>query len=275
MVWMPDHLFYAMKNGGQGSKQSSGSGWIPDDLFYAMKIAQALEGGGGRQTFSKGSGKGKVKQTNWNKKTKPPTKVVTDTANVNTTKKYKGTCKTYAKLDGYGFIIPDQKGVVPGDELFVRFDEIKSTDRCPMLTKGMKVQFSLKTDTVRGKQVVQAAKVTLPGGGAIAVQDDVDAETKTFVGGQFLRYIGNLKFYLDQKGYGYIEIDDGFDYGGEQVPKQIRVEKLEMNCGPGKPAKMMKEVPVEFGIWKKEKKGDQYLAYNVTAPGGELLPSKE
>merc|ERR1712048_450923 len=194
---------------------------------------------------------------------------------VNTTKRYKGTCKSYAKLDGYGFIVPDQKGIVPGDELFVRFSDIKSNDRCPMLTKDLKVQFSLRKDEVKKKQVLQAANVTLPNGGEINVQDDVDAQTKKFVGGQFLRYSGTLKFYLDKKGFGYITVDDGFDYGGEDVPKQIRVEKLEMNCGPGKAAPMMKEVAVEFGIWKKEKGPQaQYLAYNVTAPGGEILPSQ-
>merc|ERR1712060_952940 len=138
----------------------------------------------------------------------------------------------------------------------------------------MKVQFNLKVVDHKGKKVVHACNVSGPGGKRIQCQDDNDAKQKEFVGGQFLRYSGTLKFYLDKKGYGYIDIDDGFDYQGEKVPKQIRVEKSEMNAGPGNQAKMMKDVQVEFGIWMKEGVTPKvYKAYNVTLPGGEPLPS--
>merc|ERR1712187_132981 len=129
-----------------------------------------------------------------------------------------------------------------------------------------------KKEEVKGKKVVQAAKVTAPGGAEIQVQEEADA-VKSFVGGQYLRYSGKLKFYLDKKGSGYIDIDDGFDYQGEKVPKQIRAEKSEMNAGAGLQAKMMKDVEVEFGIWMKEGNPKVYKAYNVTLPGGEPLPS--
>jgi len=104
------------------------------------------------------------------------------------------------------------------------------------------------------------------------LQDEGD-EQKEFVGGDMsLRYTGMLKFYIPKRGYGYIEIDDGFDYAGEDVPKEIRVEHVEMNCGPGGNPDFLKDLQVEFGIWKTKK--GFYKAYNCTLPDMVPLPSK-
>merc|ERR1711972_755152 len=85
-----------------------------------------------------------------------------------------------------------------------------------------------------------------------------------------IRYTGTLKFYDPKRGFGYIQIDEGFQYDQEGVPKDIRVETAEVNAG-GQNAAAAKEIKVEFGIWKTQK--GAFKAYNMTAPGGNPLPA--
>lgn len=287
MGWVPDHIWFASKGKGgatkgsgtnkasgsnkgsgnykaSGNKGKGGGNWVPDHIWYASK-GQGKGGSKGtmqsqwqKKGFSKGTSSAPIKNT------------VPADFKVNTNMKYHGIVTGYWKLKGYGWITLDKKGVVPEDRVFVYWEDIQSADRFPSLDKDMKVQFQLKKEEARGKTTVCAKAVTLPGGGAIEMQDDNDAK-KQFVGGQFLRYSGTLKFFLDKKGFGYVTIDEGYDYAGEDVPKEIRVELAEMNAGGKQPA-VMKDVQVEFGIWKTEK--GIYKAYNMTAPGGEPLPSK-
>merc|ERR1711904_374111 len=136
------------------------------------------------------------------------------------------------------------------------------------------VEFTLATkiDDKTGKKQVEAKNVTMPGGGNIAIQDQIDAEKKTFVGGQELRYTGSLKFYRAKEGYGYITMDDGYAVDAS-VPKEIRCEMAEMNAGGAKPGNMKEVSAVEFGIWKNTK--GVHKAYNVTLPGGMPLPAWE
>merc|ERR1719356_209722 len=188
------------------------------------------------------------------------TGVVTDTFKVSPAQRFTGTVTTYSKMSGYGFIAMDTKGLVPDDKLFVYWSDITSADRFPLLTKDMKVQFSIKKEEKKGKQVVSASNVTTELGQPIALQDESDTK-KTFVGGQFIRYTGNLKFYNPKNGFGYILIDEGFQYDQEGVPKEIRVETAEVNAG-GQNAGQMKDVKVEFGIWKTQK--GAFKAYNMT-----------
>merc|ERR1712228_360246 len=193
---------------------------------------------------------------------------------VNEKTRYKGTCEEYKKLNGYGFIILSQQGVVPDNKVFVHWEQLQSEDRFPHLQKGMEVECSLavKVDQKSGKKGVEARNVTMPGGAPIAIQDQVDAEKKEFIGGQQLRYTGTLKFYKAKDGFGYIQVDDGYDLDAS-VPKEIRCEMAEMNSGGQKPGNMKEVKEVEFGIWKTKK--GQHKAYNVTLPGGGSLPAWE
>merc|ERR1719324_1525748 len=118
-----------------------------------------------------------------------------------------------------------------------------------------------KTLTLRGK------KITMPGGANIAVQEGVDKEKKTFVGAQNLRYSGKLKFFNPMKGFGYITIDEGYKFEGETVPTEIKVEGSEINAGGKRTRTKLENLAVEFGI-VKNRKGTDFLAYNVTLPGG-------
>eukprot|EP00928_Gymnodinium_smaydae_P090336 TRINITY_DN74157_c0_g1_i1.p2 TRINITY_DN74157_c0_g1~~TRINITY_DN74157_c0_g1_i1.p2 ORF type:complete len:243 (+),score=70.22 TRINITY_DN74157_c0_g1_i1:110-838(+) len=202
----------------------------------------------------------------------PPKNTVDDSFAVTPDKRFEGVVSEYKKFQGYGFITPDDSGVFPGDKVFVHWEAIKSSDRFPSLVKDMKVQFSVEKVEKNGALTLKATNVTLPAGEPVALQDAADAEKKEFVGGMTARYTGNMKFFTQKQGFGYVAIDDGFQYGGEDVPKEIRVELAECNAGGANP-KDMENTKVEFGIWKTKR--GAYKAYNVTLPGGGPLPAAE
>jgi len=220
------------------------------------------KGKGGKWGWGKGWSKGQEK--------KSPPSLPEDFA-VDTEARYKGTVESYWKWHGYGFIKPEQTGLVPGDKLFIHWSSIQTEDRFPFLLKDQEVEFGLqkwtegwgekKTLTLRGK------KITMPGGANIAVQESVDKEKKTFVGAQNLRYSGKLKFFNPMKGFGYITLDEGYKFEGETVPTEIKVEGSEINAGGKRTRMKLENLAVEFGI-VKNRKGTDFLAYNVTLPGG-------
>lgn len=190
--------------------------------------------------------------------------------------RYLGTVLSYYKWSGYGFIVPSQPGLVPSGRLYVNWSNIMSEDRYPHLLKGMNVEFGLmkkKEKRHDGVLALRARMVTLPGGDNIALQDDIDAQKKTFVGAQHARYTGTLKFYNPLKGFGYITMDESSRRGlradtVEEVPRELRVEEQEVNAG-GKRPRRMENVAVEFGI-VRTRNGD-FMAYNMTMTGGKPL----
>eukprot|EP00811_Abedinium_folium_P034502 NODE_7378_length_1584_cov_15.706932.p1 GENE.NODE_7378_length_1584_cov_15.706932~~NODE_7378_length_1584_cov_15.706932.p1 ORF type:complete len:372 (-),score=104.57 NODE_7378_length_1584_cov_15.706932:376-1491(-) len=178
--------------------------------------------------------------------------------------RYSGTVGAYWKFRGCGFIDVAEKGIVPGNKLFVFWKSIQSDDRFPSLTKGQEVEFGIQLKKRDGQRTLVAKTVTLPGGGNVALQDEVDAEKKTFIGGQYLRYTGTLKFFSPRNGFGYVLLDEGYALDAS-VPKELRVETAEVNAG-GKQPRVMKDLQVEFGIWQTKK--GQHKVYNMTLPGG-------
>jgi len=186
--------------------------------------------------------------------------------------RYTGSVIEFNKWRGFGHIAMDQKGVVPGDKVFVHWKNIQTDDRFPRLQQGLSVEFGLiVSQEWRGWNKVRSLKaktVTLPGGGMVNIQDAMDAESMTFVGAQNFRYTGTVKFFDQFRNFGWVAIDDGFAMD-EPVPKEIKVEGEELNTG-GKPLRMrIDKLAVEFGIVKSKKgQGDSYMAYNVTLPGG-------
>jgi len=179
--------------------------------------------------------------------------------------RYSGVVTQYRKWSGFGFIRPERKGLVPGDKLYVKWTNLQSDDRFPFLLKDMEVEFGLMKWKHNGVESLNAKSVTLPGGMNIAVQDDVDLEKKSFVGGQNLRYTGTLKFYNPKRGFGYVSMDDGYALP-EAVPKELRVEEVEVNSGGRRPKKYMENLAVEFGIVKTRK--GTCMVYNMSLPGG-------
>eukprot|EP00933_Yihiella_yeosuensis_P013475 TRINITY_DN12473_c0_g1_i1.p1 TRINITY_DN12473_c0_g1~~TRINITY_DN12473_c0_g1_i1.p1 ORF type:complete len:345 (+),score=97.21 TRINITY_DN12473_c0_g1_i1:73-1107(+) len=189
-------------------------------------------------------------------------------------KRFTGTCNSYSKWRGFGHIELDEKGVVPGDSIFIHWKNIQSDDRFPRLKEGLKVEFGIMISMEwKGWSKVKSAKaktVTLPGGGMINIQDEMDAADIHFVGAQNLRYSGQLKFFDSNRGFGWVAIDDGFAMD-EVVPKEIKVQSNEVNCGPGgrMPRIKIENLQVEFGIMKNKK--GEYNAYNMTLPQGLAL----
>merc|ERR550525_291269 len=116
-----------------------------------------------------------------------------------------------------------------------------------------------QTESIRAKYVTQV------GGAPLAVQDELDAQKKTFIGGQHLRYTGQLQMYNSRKGFGWVTMDDGYLLE-EPVPKELKVEEPEVNAGGRRPRGWIENINVEFGIWKTLR--GQYKVYNMTLPGG-------
>jgi len=186
---------------------------------------------------------------------------------VDTDARYTGTISFYHKWKGYGFVELSEPGIVPQDKLFVHWKNIQSDDRFPFLVKGLEVEFGILKAFDWGRTTVRAKNVTLVGGTNIAMQDDVDAQEKQFVGGQHLRYTGTLKFFNPRLGFGYVTMDQGYDVDAS-VPSDLRVETMEVNSGGSRPLPMQ-NLAVEFGIWITPKGG--YKVYNMTLPGGHPL----
>lgn len=189
---------------------------------------------------------------------------------VDQNQRYTGTVNFYHKWKGYGFVEVAQKGVVPNDRLFIHWRNIQSDDRFPFLVKGLEVEFGLVKQQDKfnwNVTTVRAKEVTLVGGTNIAMQDDVDAQEKTFVGGQHLRYTGTLKFFHPRPGFGYVVMDQGYDVD-PSVPSELRVETAEVNAGGRRPLPMQ-NIAVEFGIWKTQR--GKFEVYNMTLPGGHPL----
>eukprot|EP00747_Dinoflagellata_sp_TGD_P095511 gnl/TRDRNA2_/TRDRNA2_166492_c1_seq1.p1 gnl/TRDRNA2_/TRDRNA2_166492_c1~~gnl/TRDRNA2_/TRDRNA2_166492_c1_seq1.p1 ORF type:complete len:258 (+),score=66.95 gnl/TRDRNA2_/TRDRNA2_166492_c1_seq1:98-871(+) len=250
-----------MGKGGWGKGGWDMNPWAMQQMYWAAMMAKGWGKGWG-----KGGGWGKG-YGGKGKSDKPKSTVPADFV-INDRQLFTGTVSVYYKFQGYGFIDLDQKGIVPDDKVFCYWKAVNSSDRFPTLTKDMKVQLCVEKVEKRGAFTLQATNVSMVGGGAISLQDEADVK-KTFVGGQNVRYTGLCKFFIPKRGYGYILIDDGYQYGGFTVPREIRVETAEMNAGGAQPG-YLKDVQVEFGIWETPKKA--FKAYNVTLPGGAPVP---
>lgn len=228
--------------------------WLKNGSQQGQK-KQSWQNGGGNRWQDKDGGKASSAAP-------PP---VPPNFQVDSSARYTGVVSGFWKFKGYGFLTLDQKGVVPGDKIFAYWRNIQSDDRFPTLMKGTQVEFGLQKWKGPEGSSLRAKTVTLPGGAAISLQDDLDAQNKSFVGGQHLRYTGMLSFFSPRNGFGYITIDSGYALDAEITKSELRVETAEVNAG-GKQPRVMKDLNVEFGIWQTKKGG--YKAYNMTLPGG-------
>jgi len=229
----------------------------------------------GKGWGGKGCGKGKgwgVRQPR-DASGEKTSNVVPDDFAIDENQVFTGVCTMYYKLNGYGFITLDEKGIVPSDKVFAFWSAINSSDRFPSLQQEQKLQFTIKKEKNKhGATQLKADGISLLGGEPVALQDEVDAK-KTFVGGSSAaRFTGSLKFFHTKNGFGYVTVDEGQTFDIEGVQKEIRVETAEVNAGGGQPGHL-RELPVEFGIWQTKK--GQFKAHNMTAPGGGALPTKE
>lgn len=208
----------------------------------------------------------------WQAKERTPKNIVPEDFKLDETKVYTGVVQTYWKMNGYGFVVLDEKSVAPEDKVFVFWSNINSADRFPFLHKEQKVQFTLmKEKDKKGNTTLRAEKVSEVGGAPISLQDEGDAK-KEFVVSQASRFKGSVKFFHPSKGFGYINVTEGQPFGGEEVPKELRVEIAEVNAGGATPG-YLQDIQVEFGIWKNKK--SIFKAHNMTGPSGATLPTLE
>jgi len=267
-VWIPWLKVNQQGGKGGGTPILLGKGWTP-----TWSAAKGSGSSGGGETKGKGGGSagggGGASGGSGGCGSYTPRKApqaIPETFTINVDARYTGTVKLYKKFSGFGFIDLAQKGVVPGDAVYVNWRSIQTEDRFPQLVPGLEVEFGIMKvkDRNSGVWTLKSKNVTMPGGNFIAVQDELDAQYKQFVGGQHLRYTGQLQFFSAKRGFGWLQMDDGYALT-EPVPKELRVDLPEVNAG-GKQPPGMKDIAVEFGIMKG-KRGD-YKAYNMTLPGG-------
>eukprot|EP00435_Cladocopium_sp_Y103_P073406 s216_g43.t1 len=232
--------------------------WLKQNQPYRANFPILTAGYGGY------GGKGLAK--GWPQPARKPPPTVPADYQVDVNARYFGTVIFYHKYRGYGFIEPTE-AEIPTEKVFVHWKQISSDDRFPILVKGLEVEFSLMTWNQRGLNTLRANNVTLVGGLNIALQDELDANEKMFVGGQHLRYTGTLKFYSPRHGFGYVLMDQGYDVDAS-VPSELRVDHEEVNAAGQQPVHM-RNIAVEFGIYRNDR--GQYKVYNMTLQGGHPL----
>jgi len=228
-----------------------------------MEAFKSFKGSGG---FSKGnSGKGWSFGGNNYNRGRSNGRPLAPGVTIEKETRFLGRVKMYNKWRGFGMVELNKKGIMPNDTAFVHWTSITTEDRYPFLTEGMDVELNIHTYRgFDGKTYARAKNVTMTTGAPVSIQDDLDAQNKAFIGGQHLRYLGHLKFYDAKRGFGFIIMEDGYSLP-EPVPKELRVDASEVNAG-GRKAVNMKEMQVEFGLWKNEK--GIIKAYNMTLPEG-------
>jgi len=251
---------------GKGWGKGFGKGWFPFPMNFGKGgYGFPMKGWGRGGGWGKGGGGGQGGDSGGRKKAAS----VEESFVVDEEVRVAGTVDYYSKWKGFGFVTLTQKGLVPEDVLFCHWQSLESDDRFPFLVKGLEVECNIvkwreSFNKTGGSVTLRTKNVTLPGGVRLTMQNELDAQKKEFVGGQDLRYTGNLKFYEPRGGFGYVKLDDGYQVDPE-VPTELRIERAEVNAGGRQPSKM-EDIAVEFGIWKTAR--GAYKAYNCTLPGG-------
>lgn len=134
--------------------------------------------------------------------------------------------------------------------------------------KGLAVEFNLEKIKREGKWQVRATNCSNLGGESISLQDEID-DKREFVGEKSLRFLGNVKFYDFNQGFGYVCLQEGYDID-DAVPDEFRIDRAEIATGEdGTLARLCPGMEIEFGIFKTKK--DKYACYHVTMPGGDAI----
>lgn len=184
---------------------------------------------------------------------------------IDTSTRLTGSVVNYEYRRGFGHIVPDGGG--DDDKVFAHWKNIESADDWPSLKEGLKVEYYLGAHT-QGQRSGQkfAAKITLPGGAKITV----GAEAK---GREVLdsskRFTGTVKYWNQQRGFGWIKFDNDIVVGGQTVPstEDVYVPIDEIRTDDSPPG-LKVGLEVEFTVYKG--KGG-FGASQVTAPGGAKL----
>ncbi len=152
----------------------------------------------------------------------------------------------YNKGGGFGFLQMSESGIIPDNKVMIHWREIQSDDRWPFLNKEMEVEFNLAKIKRDGQHQMRAKNLTLKGGEKVSLQEDVD-EKRVFVGERSLRYLGNVKFYNFNEGWGYVTLQQGYDID-DDVPEDLRIYRSEITpSADGAAPRLQKGMEIEFG----------------------------
>lgn len=171
---------------------------------------------------------------------------------------YKGTVKSFKKQRGFGHIQPDP-GTNIGSTVFVHWKAIKTNDKWPTLPEGMRVSFRAKKDEMDMSRW-KATEVFSENGDQISSKDG----RTLFQDGK--KWVGVCKNYNRGAGEGLIEAEGSVPWG----TKGLKVLRSEIDCVYDPPV-LTPNTRVEFQVTHE---GSEYLAVNVTQPGGAKIQNK-
>lgn len=181
---------------------------------------------------------------------------------IDTSKRLTGVVKNYEYRRGFGYIIPS--GGTEDNKVFAHWKQIESADTWPALKEGLTVEYHLGKHT-SGQRAGQefASKITLPGGAKVSV--GAEAKGRKILDNNS-RHQGTVKYWNQERGFGWIEFPNDIVVGGETVPSKddvyVPIDEIQTDDSP---PGLKVGLTVEFLIYKG--KGG-YGAANVTAPGG-------
>jgi len=167
-----------------------------------------------------------------------------------------GTVSSFKKQRGFGHIEPDDKSKF-GDKIFCHWKTIKTSDKWPTLTEGMRVSFQAERDG-RNSDQWKTTEVSAANGEELTAQEPLVLLEKG------KKYKGSCKSYEKRKGEGLI-IPTGDGPWGEKGVKVIRSDIM----GDGGTPYLKPKQRVQFQITKEE---TGYRAVNITLPSGKKIP---
>lgn len=184
---------------------------------------------------------------------------------IDETTRLTGEVADYNRRRGFGYIIPE--GADKEDKkvrVFVHWKQIQSDAQWPSLSQGQKVQYYLGEQT-QGKQKGKsiACNVTNETGGKI------EANTGRNYLDKSQRFKGTVKYWNQEKGFGYIKIENDVTVAGTEfkADKDVYVPLDEIVTDDEPPALKLKD-EVEFTLYTTDKGNG---AGQVTKPGGEKI----
>jgi len=168
----------------------------------------------------------------------------------------------YYNRKGYGFIIPT--GGAERDKVFAHWKSIKSQDRWPLLIVGQEVEYTLSYAEKGRKQA--AIDITMVGGNEVSNDRKPQHVTSE-------RYLGKVKFYDIQKGYGFIELTQEAQVNDEtlEAESDVHVGREHIITTDNCPA-LTEGMEVEFNLAKIESK---VTALSVTEKGKEFVSAPQ
>jgi len=175
----------------------------------------------------------------------------------------------FKKQRGFGYIEPDP-GANLGEKVFCHWKSIKTTDKWPTLTEGMRVSFKAQKDEKdpnRWKATEVYSETGEPLGSGEVEEEEEEEEKMNFLS-KGKKFKGLVKSYYKSSGEGLIKVDEK----GVWPLKGVKVQSSDVNALHDPPS-LRPGIRVEFQISRDPETGN-YEAKNVCAPGGAKIKNQ-